>query len=426
MNKNTILVWFRNDLRVSDNEILLQATERGEYILPVYIFDLRHYVTLPSGLSKTGIVRAKFILDSVIDLKKSLKKLGGDLLIKIGRPEEILPDLAAKYPVKEVYHHREVAKEETDVSTLVEESLWKLKLNLKHFIGHTLYHKEDLPFPIKDIPDGFATFRKKVERETIIRASLATPQKLSLPPGVEADYIPTLADLGYKNGDSDYEFHFLGGESAGTKRMNDFLSAPASTLADMTLTNERTTFLSPWIALGCISVHSVYHKIKNGERQGLPKKIVDKLVAGLLWRDYYRFMFKKHGNRFFSPQGFSSEMPVRSVELNEAFYAWSSGCTGFVAVDALMQQLNRTGYIPYKGRVLVGQYLIHRLGVSHLLGAAYFEERSIDFAPASNYGNWAHIAGAGSSGKDNRMHDLDKLATVFTFPNLHTAGSEGC
>src|SRR6476469_10286549 len=158
----TILVWFRNDLRIHDNEILLEATLKASIIVPVYIFDPRYYTQTSFGTLKTGHFRAKFTLESVADLKLSLQSLGGDLLILSGKPEELLPELAKQYQVDEVYHHREVASEETKISSLVEDALWKMQINLKHFIGHTMYHKEDLPFPIKDIPDVFTKFRKKV------------------------------------------------------------------------------------------------------------------------------------------------------------------------------------------------------------------------------------------------------------------------
>src|SRR3546814_7150966 len=116
------------------------------YILvPLYCFDPRSYSPTKYGTRKTGFVRARFIHESLIDLQKSFRHRGGDLLVRFGLPEEVIPELAAEYEVDEVYHHREVAQEETHVSALVEAALWKQKLNLRHFIGTTLYHKDDLP-----------------------------------------------------------------------------------------------------------------------------------------------------------------------------------------------------------------------------------------------------------------------------------------
>src|SRR5581483_11831880 len=181
MSEKTILVWFRNDLRVHDNEILLEAIKKADKILPVYCFDPFYFKTTSLGLNKTGNIRARFLIESVADLRENLRKLGGQLIVRTGNPAEIIPQLAQQYSVNEVYHHREVAFEETGISEDVETSLWKNKLNLKHFIGHTLYHKEDLPFPIKDIPDSFAIFKKKVERESNVRRCIETPSKIEIP-----------------------------------------------------------------------------------------------------------------------------------------------------------------------------------------------------------------------------------------------------
>src|SRR5690606_90945 len=142
MSSKTILVWFRNDLRLHDNEILVRALENGNQIVPVYCFDPRSFVTTDLGTKKTGAIRASFILQNVIELRSSFRQYGGDLHIALGMPEDVLPELCREYRIDEVYHHREVACEETQVSERVEAAPWKQQINLKHFIGHTLYHKE--------------------------------------------------------------------------------------------------------------------------------------------------------------------------------------------------------------------------------------------------------------------------------------------
>src|SRR5476649_381648 len=196
MGEKTILVWFRNDLRIHDNEILLEATRKADKVLPVYCFDPYYFKITASGNPKTGNFRAKFLIESVADLRKNLQKLGSELIVRIGNPAEILPQLAEQYQVNEVYHHREVAYEETNISEEVETALWKIRLNLKHFIGHTLYHKEDLPFPIKDIPDSFSIFKKKVERDSNVRPCVATPEIIHTPVIADAGELPTLLQLG--------------------------------------------------------------------------------------------------------------------------------------------------------------------------------------------------------------------------------------
>src|SRR6201985_1967176 len=264
MSERTILVVFRNDLRVHDNEILLEAIRKADKVLPVYCFDPFYFTKNASGEPKTGNFRARFLLESVADLRKNLQARGAELIIRPGNPAEILPQLAEEYHVNEVYHHREVAHEETEISEQVEAALWKIRLNLKHFIGHTLYHKEDLPFPIKDIPDSFAVFKKKVERDSDVRPCIATPEHVNVPAITDAGELPTLADLGLTEPADDPRetFHYIGGETTGLQQLQQYISG----LENNTITKgakhsaDHSSRLSAWMSLGCLSMRWVYRE----------------------------------------------------------------------------------------------------------------------------------------------------------------------
>ena len=413
MSEKTILVWFRNDLRVHDNEILFEATRKADKVLPVYCFDPFYFKTTSSGVLKTGSLRARFLLESVVDLRESLKKLGGDLIVRIGDPAEVIPQLAQQYQVSEVYHHREVAFEETEISESVETALWKTRLNLKHFIGHTLYNKEDLPFPIRDIPDSFAVFKKKVERDSEVRPCIETPHNINIPEITDAGNIPTLADLGLTEpiDDPRNTFHFKGGETVALQQLEQYIQS----LDHITVSkgakhgNDHASQLSPWIAMGCLSQRQVYHEVirhgQNGHTSNSP------LVLELLWRDYFRFMFKKHGKQFFKPEGFKDDAPELAPNQNELFEEWKTGHTGVPFVDASMHELNATGYISNYNRQVVANFLANHLKVDWTKGAAYFEEKLIDYSPASNWGNWAFVAGVGNDPKDNRYFAGTKPVT---------------
>lgn len=407
MDERTILVWFRNDLRIHDNEILLRAVERSHRIVPVYCFDPRHFAVTKYGTQKTGVLRAAFLLENVLALRQTLQQLGGDLIIAYGHPEDLLPQIAEKHQVDEVYHHREVAHEETYISGLVEEALWKMQINLRHFIGHTLYHKEDLPFPIRDIPDAFTVFKKKTERESTIRPELGTPDTIRVPEGMDTGRVPALAELGFNEVEIALgsNLKFRGGEAVALKQMHTFLYGQSEL--------EDYTQLSPYIAVGALSPNTLYHATREAENVALDKKRGEQIILKLLWRDYYRFMFKKHGNRFFKPGGLTGTPPEISGNDDKRFDLWKRATTGNPIVDRSMQQLNETGYIPHYQRVIVASYLIHELKVNWLKGAAWFEEKLIDYGPANNYGSWAHLAGVGSSIKDNKPADLKKLTAQF-------------
>jgi len=411
-----ILVWFRNDLRLHDNEMLVEAIAKSDEILPVFCFDPRQFEHTRYHTIKTGAIRARFLIESVSDLRNSFKNLGGDILILNGKPEELLPELVSKYDIAEVYHHREVASEETEISTQVEDLLWKQKVNLKHFIGHTLYNKEDLPFPIKDIPDVFTQFKKKTERDAIVKPCFLTPAKISFVAVDNWGDLPELATLAVNEDPSaiNKTTEFRGGEKEALKHLHDFLhTGEGMALANASLKkNEIVSKLSPWLALGCLSPREVYWKMKDAEANYGLKPYFNQIVVGLLWRDYYRFMFKKYRNTFFKPEGFAKVAKSISLEESDLLNSWKIGNTGQPLVDALMHELNTTGYINNAARQLIATYLIYELNINWVMGAAYLEEKLIDYAPASNWGNWANVAGVGNDQRLTASFDFEKLLKV--------------
>ncbi|MDF2431425.1 MAG: cryptochrome [Mucilaginibacter sp.] len=421
MSEKTILVWFRNDLRVRDNEILQEAVRKADKILPVYCFDPYYFSKNPSGNTKTGSLRARFLIESVADLRASLRTLGADLIVETGNPAEILPRLAEQYEINEVYHHREVAHEETDISEQVEAALWKIKLNLKHFIGHTLYHKEDLPFPIKDIPDSFAVFKKKVERDSNVRPCLGTPELITTPQITDAGELPTLSSLGLDEAVDDprSDTTFTGGETAALNQLEQFFfnsyQVNSHKNARHPSATENLSKLSPWIALGCISLRQVYWEAIKHQHSANAHQI-NQLTLNLLWRDYFRFMFKKHGQKFIGNKNSKGQMPTGTDSQDELFESWKSGKTGFPLIDAFMHELNATGYINNYGRQVVASFLVNDLKVDWTKGAAYFEEKLIDYSPASNWGNWAFIAGVNDA-RESRYAIAAKSANELETKN---------
>ena len=170
--------------------------------------------------------------------------------------------------------------------------------------------------------------------------------------------------------------------------------------------------LSPYIAIGALSPNTFYHAVKDAEH-AIGKKRVEQIILKLLWRDYYRFMFKKHRNQFFQAEGMTGDKPETVANDENLFIRWKTGQTGHPIVDSSMRALTETGYITHHQRIIVAAYLIQELKLSWLKGAAWFEEKLLDYGPASNYGSWAHAAGVGSSAKDNKPADIKKLSTQF-------------
>jgi deoxyribodipyrimidine photo-lyase len=418
MKSKKILVWFRNDLRLHDNEMLIEAIAKSDSILPVYFFDPRYFGITQFETAKTGFNRTQFLLESVLSLKHAFQKLGGDLLLVNGKPEDYILDLIERFDIAEVYHHREVGPEETKVSTDVEDALWKQKINLKHFIGHTLYNKEDLPFPIKDIPDVFAQFKKKTERDAIVKSCFETPETISFVENDDWGTLPSIQDLGFEEDNDAYQKFVEGGEEAGLKHLSElflegsdiYLKTNGKASADKLGFSSR---LSAWLALGCLSPRKVYWQVKAAENRFGSNPNFNQILLGLLWRDYFRFMFKKHGVRFFQEDGFEALFLTPDEADSAIVKKWKSGTTGHLLVDRYMKELNESGFIAHAGRLIVATFLIHALKIHWTKGAAYFEERLIDYSPASNWGNWANVAGAGLDLKSKNMFDLEKQIKIL-------------
>lgn len=410
MKLRKILVWFRNDLRLHDNEMLVEAIAKSDCILPVYFFDPRYCEFLEGRETAHGNSQVQFLIESVAALRNALKKIGGNLLIIEGKPEDHLPLLVQKYDIAEVYHHREVATAETTVSSHVEDALWKIKINLKHFVGHTLYNKEDLPFPIKDIPDVFAQFKKKTERDAIVKACFTAPEVIAFVPVEDWGTLPHFEAI------TTDELH--GGEEEGIKHLQELFNEGSEIYAKVSSRTQGyklkySSRLSPWLALGCLSPRKVYWAIKDAEQEFGANGNFSNLILGLLWRDYFRFMFKKHNGDFLKEPGIFVESSYNMEREALQFQRWKNADTGHPLIDQYMYELNHTGFIPHHARLLVATYLVHISKVSWTIGAFYFEEKLIDYSPASNWGNWANVADGGKSPVSKSTFDLDKHLKIL-------------
>jgi len=413
------IVWFKTDLRLQDNETLVQAIAQSDEIIPVYCFDDSHFTTTEFGFSKTGSFRAQFLFESLIDLDTNLRAIGSGLIIVKGKPELEIVNLAKKHEVNKVFSKKEVAFEEIQTQNLVEKELLKINCELETFDTSTLYHEQDLPFGIKDIPDVFTNFRKRVERESKIRAVFAKPSEINSPkiPSLE---LPTLADLSLKEikMDNRAAIQFKGGETEAWKRLTHYFFQTKSLSVYKETRNglvgpDYSSKFSAWLALGCISARSIYAQIKKYEKQIVSNDSTYWLVFELLWRDYFRFMLIKYGNGFFHKYGISGVKDKEMKFHKYGFNKWVNGETGSDFVDANMLELKLTGFMSNRGRQNVASYLCNNLKLDWRYGAAYFEQQLIDYDVCSNWGNWAYLAGVGNDPRSNRVFNIEKQANDY-------------
>ncbi len=415
----TIVVWFKTDLRLHDNETLVKAIAQGDSIIPVYCFDEAHFNNSEYGFQKTGSFRAQFLLESLIDLDNNLRELGSGLVILKGKPEVEIPKIVSQYKANKVVAKREVAFEERQTESKVQEALFKVKCEFQTFSTSTLYHAEDLPFSIKDIPDVFTNFRKKTEKDAVIRPSFESPSSIKSPI-IEPIKLPTLEELGltFTKIDSRTAIVFEGGESKAIERLNHYffeskcISNYKETRNGLIGTDYSSKF-SAWLALGCISPRFIYRELQKYETEFGANDSTYWLVFELLWRDYFRFMMKKHQSNFFKQSGIKNNKLKLFSDNVQKLQNWIEGKTGIDFVDANMIELKLTGFMSNRGRQNVASYLCNDLKLDWRLGAAYFEEQLIDYDVCSNWGNWAYLAAVGNDPRDNRYFNIEKQAQTY-------------
>lgn len=415
----TAIVWFKTDLRLHDNETLIKAISQSDAIIPLYCFDDAEFVTTEFGFQKTGSFRAQFLFESLIDLDKNLREIGSGLLILKGKPEIEIPKVVQQYKVSKVFAKREVSYEEKQTELLVQAELFKLKCEFQTFSTSTLYHAEDLPFSIKDIPDVFTNFRKKTEKDASIRVSFDKPKELKSPE-IEPLKLPTLEELGldFEPIDSRAVLQFKGGETKSIARLNHYffetkcISEYKETRNGLVGADYSSKF-SAWLALGCISPRFIYDELKKYELQFGSNESTYWLVFELLWRDYFRFMMKKHNAKLFQRAGIQNKgIPVNKHNTHQ-LQEWIDGETGVDFIDANMIELKLTGFMSNRGRQNVASYLCNDLKLDWRYGAAYFEQQLIDYDVCNNWGNWAYLAGVGNDPRGNRYFNIEKQASDY-------------
>ncbi|CAN1185136.1 Cryptochrome DASH, chloroplastic/mitochondrial [Linum perenne] len=433
--KGTAIVWFRYDLRVLDNEALHKAWVSSEYLLPVYCLDPRHFQSTHSfGFPKTGALRAQFVVECLADLRKNLLKMGLNLLIRLGKPEEILPALASQFSAHTIYAQKETCSEELKVEKLVSRAVGRVDLTmpankptkkknstLELVWGSTMYHIDDLPFDVYSIPDIYTQFRKTVEAKSAVRECLKLPLSLAPPPPAVDDWgsLPSMDVLCLQPQEARVSkgMRFVGGETAALSRVYDYfwkkdLVCKYKETRNGMLGSDYSTKFSPWLASGCISPRFIYEEVKRYEMERQANASTYWVLFELLWRDYFRFISIRYGNSIFQLGG-PRKVEKQWSQDQRLFESWREGCTGYPLIDANMKELSATGFMSNRGRQIVCSFLVRDMGLDWRMGAEWFESCLLDYDPCSNYGNWTYGAGVGNDPREDRYFSIPKQAQTY-------------
>ena len=379
----TALLWYRRDLRVHDHPALRAALERHDRIVPVFCFDDR----LLHGRHASG-PRTQFLLECLADLDAALKQRGGGLVVRHGRPERELVQLAREVGAEEVHFTGDVSPFARERGELTRRAFEDAGVEVHVHPGLTVL---DDPAALRTQTGKpyrvFTPFYRAWDGAPR-RAVLGAPRKVALPSKVRKGSLPSLSDLGLEQ---EVAQPLPGGEEVARGRMRSFLEGPVRDYVSDhdALGADRTSRLSPYLHFGCISARELEDRVQDGDGPAAFRRQV-------CWRDFYHQLLHHHPGNAKSELQDRYRGSIRWSHAEQAFWAWAEGRTGYPLVDAGMRQLRHEGWMHNRARLVVGSFLTKHLGIDWRWGERWFMRLLIDGDEANNNGNWQWIASVGA------------------------------
>jgi len=390
----TCIYWHRNDLRIHDNECLHRCVQDYDLVIPLYIVDPHHYRVVKAGFMKSGIIRYRYLCDTISVLRDSYQKLGGQLFIRRGNSATVIKKLLGMHKVDAIIYQTEVASEEVKEEQEVRNVAEKYNCKIENIWGKTLYHLDDIPYKAETIPLTSKAFRINTSKATKPRELIATPKSITTPEGLNAGVMPSDHEMGYSEEEinSNSRSPHPAGEVAALKRLN-YYSFETQLLTSYKWTRNKSlgmdysSKLSPYLALGSISPRQIYHEIKRYEQEIKRNISTWWLVFEVVWRDYFIFKTLRIGSSLFYAQGFKHKKIAWSYD-KELFKRWKEGNTGIPFLDAHQVELSSTGFMSNRGRVNSASFFTRDYKLDWRWGAAWFEHCLIDYDVYANWMNW--------------------------------------
>jgi len=401
------LVWFRNDLRVDDHNGLKLALDNSNKVVGFYCFNPKVFSENKLGFRKTDVFRTKFLIETVDNLKENLKKNNISLIIKIGDPVEELSNVITQHNISNIYLQKEWTKEEYDEEALLKSKLTNVLFHSTY--DQFLYHPDDVDNQF--ISDVFTNFRKHCEKKVDVKNLTFNSYKLNSENLLKENYeVPSLDQLGFDDFilDNRSAFNFSGGSDSAKERLDQYLWKSRKINYYKQTRNgliglDYSSKFSPWLANGSISAREIYWEIKEYEKDILKNQSTYWLVFELIWRDYFKYISLKYGNKIFKIGGILEKHYEWSDDVR-IFKEWTEGRTVEPFVNANMIELNSTGWMSNRGRQNVASFLAKELKIDWRWGASYFESKLIDYDVHSNYGNWMYVSGVGNDPRDRKFN----------------------
>ena len=371
-SKKFVIHWFRRDLRTHDNHALHEALQSGFRVKPIFIFDDKILTALPQEDK-----RVHFIHNSVAELKRTFQQVGGDVQIYHGDPIRIWKQLGEDKNLEAVFTNRDYEPYATARDKEIYALLQEKGVSFKEFKDHVIFDKNEI-LSLQQTPYTVYTPYMKMWKKSLdpihhlrdYEINLSTENTWQCKP----QEMPSMAVLGFKSTtlpNIPQSLDSLEIEAYEKTRDLPFLDS--------------TTRIGTALRFGNVSIRqAVKWALEENET----------FLNELIWRDFFSqvlYNFPKAAVQPFRPK--YSEIPWLNNE--EDFQKWCEGKTGFPIVDAGMRQLNETGFMHNRVRMITASFLVKDLLINYRWGEAYFAQKLMDYDLASNNGNWQWAAGTG-------------------------------
>lgn len=357
--------WFRRDLRLEDNVALFKATLEKEAVLPIFIFDADIIDSLPKNDA-----RITFIYNTLKEIDAELKKLNSSLLIQIGKPIEVWKNLISEYQIGKVFYNKDYEPYAISRDLEISQFLKSKNVEVSSYKDQVVFEESEivkadgLPYTV------FTPYKNKwlLEfNENLLFESNPKPNFYYF----KIDF-PTLKSIGFVESKikvKPYNLTYLDQYDA----IRDFPFI------------DKTSYVSPFLRFGLLSARKL---IKIALKSNAT------YLSELIWREFFMqilFHFPKVVTENFKKK--YNQVEWRNNE--QEFEAWCKGETGYPIVDAGMRQLNETGYMHNRVRMITAGFLCKHLLIDWRWGEAYFAEKLLDYDLSANNGNWQWAAGTG-------------------------------
>ena len=384
------IFWYRRDLRLEDNTGLFKALNENENILPIFIFDDSILDELPEDDA-----RVNFIYESLSKINKQLNNHKASLQILKGQIDDVWEKLVTTYDIQKVYLNKDYEPYAIKRDQKIKEFLNSKGIEMKTFKDQVIFEEDEI---VKADGKPYTVFtpykRKWLEKFTKVNLNLIVNFDNFYKKIID---FPTLNQLGLKNSPVKVKTYSLKNVSTYSETRN-FPNL------------DSTSYLSPHLRFGTISVRQIITELKNKS---------ETFLSELIWREFFMqiiFHFPHVVTKNFRPKYDG----IKWINNKEDYDNWCQGKTGYPLVDAGMRQLNETGYMHNRVRMVTAGFLCKHLLIDWRYGEAYFAKKLLDYELSSNNGNWQWAAGTGCDAAPyfrifNPIEQLKKFDKTLTY-----------